>query len=345
MQPDTLYIQRCLELAALGGAAVAPNPMVGCVIVHQDRIIGEGYHRQFGGPHAEVRAFQSIRKADQPLIVKSTVYVSLGPCCVHGITPACTDLLLKHRPAKVVISTLDPHPNVAGRGVAILRGSGTEVKTGVLEMAGKTLNKRFFTFHQKNRPYVTLKWAQTRDGFFAPLNRQQRWITNELCRQVTHRWRSEEMAILVGATTARNDDPLLDDRYWQGRQPVRLVINEKGDLPETLHLFDGSRPTVVFTGSKQQSGSNITFVPLDFARPVLPQVLQYLHKREFHSLLVEGGTRLLDSFIEAGVWDEIRLLEGDAYWGEGLRAPAFKGRLISREALDSNTLSVFGKEV
>jgi len=341
MIAEQKYMQRSLQLAALGNRHAPPNPMVGCVIVHQDRIIGEGWHRQYGGPHAEVNAFKSILPKDKSLIPHAIVYVNLEPCCFHGKTPACTDLLLQHRPTRVVVANLDPNPKVAGKGITILQQSGIEIQTGLLEKEGAWLNRRFFTFHKKKRPYILLKWAQTSDGFFVPSEGRQQWITNELSRKVAHRWRSEEMAIMIGTNTATTDNAHLNDRYWGGPQPTRVTFDLHDRLPEKLHLLDHTQPTIVFTVSKKKSEKNLHFIPLDLAGDVLQQVLFHLHSKNIISVMIEGGARLISSFIEKNLWDEARILTGNVTWGKGIKAPDIEGHHVAKEKLGSNELRIF----
>lgn len=316
---DHLYMQRALELAQLGAGYVRPNPMVGCVIVHQNKIIGEGWHRQYGGPHAEVNAINSVK--DQSLLPESTVYVTLEPCSHFGKTPPCADLLVKHQAKKVVICNHDPNPLVAGRGIAKLEAAGIEVATGLLAEKGTVLNRRFFTFHQQKRPYIVLKWAQTADGFIAKENYQPTAISGAMAKNLVHKWRTEEAAIMVGTRTALHDNPKLNVREWTGPDPLRVVIDKNLSLPPNLHLFDNSQPTLVFNLLKtEQLEANLELVQLEPETDFLSQLLYHLHQRQVQSILVEGGTALLETFLKANLWDEARIFRNQKRFGKGIPA-------------------------
>jgi diaminohydroxyphosphoribosylaminopyrimidine deaminase / 5-amino-6-(5-phosphoribosylamino)uracil reductase len=317
-------MRRCLDLAAGGLGSVAPNPMVGCVIVHHGRIIGEGAHQVYGGPHAEVNAIASVR--DPGLLSGSSLYVNLEPCSHHGKTPPCTDLILKHRIQKVYIGTRDPNPLVAGKGMAALQNAGCSIETGLLEKECKTLNKRFFTFHEKRRPYVILKWAQTSDGFIDVVRKSGQearptWITSERLRMLVHKWRSEEPAIMAGTQTVLLDNPSLNVRNWQGKQPLRVVIDRQLRLPKDLHLFDGSQPTIVFNETKSGEAGLTAFVRTDFGHNPLQGILDHLHGLGVQSVFVEGGRRLIQSFIDTSLWDEARVFCGPQFFGKGVPSP------------------------
>ncbi|EJF10918.1 bifunctional diaminohydroxyphosphoribosylaminopyrimidine deaminase/5-amino-6-(5-phosphoribosylamino)uracil reductase RibD [Pontibacter sp. BAB1700] len=300
---DELYMRRALELARLGSGYIYPNPMVGCVVVHEGRIIGEGWHRKFGGPHAEVNAIASVQ--DKSLLPKSRVYVTLEPCSHFGKTPPCVDLLISSGIRDVVICNTDPNPKVAGRGIKKLFDVGARVKVGLLENEGLELNKRFFTFHTQKRPYILLKWSESADGFISGPNNQQVQISGPLSRRLVHKWRSEEQAIMVGSHTAAGDNPRLDTRFWPGHSPLRVVIDRKLQLPGHLHLFDKSLPTIVYTyQQREQQHENLAYVQLRENEPLLPQLMQDLHQRQVLSLLVEGGTYLLKSLLKENLWDE-----------------------------------------
>lgn len=300
---DERYMRRALELARLGNGYTSPNPMVGCVVVHDGRIIGEGWHRAFGGPHAEVNAIASVK--DKSLLPHSRVYVTLEPCSHFGKTPPCADLLIDSGVRDVVICNTDPNPEVAGRGIKKLFEAGAKVRVGVLEDEGLELNKRFFTFHTLQRPYILLKWAESGDGFISRPNSQKVQISGPLSRRLVHKWRSEEQAIMVGSQTAACDNPHLDTRFWSGHSPLRVVIDRKLQLPDSLHLFDKSQPTVVYTyKEREQAHEHLQYVRLLEGEPLLPQLLRDLHKRQVLSLLVEGGTHLLKSLLEENLWDE-----------------------------------------
>ncbi|MEZ4884892.1 MAG: bifunctional diaminohydroxyphosphoribosylaminopyrimidine deaminase/5-amino-6-(5-phosphoribosylamino)uracil reductase RibD [Chitinophagales bacterium] len=319
------FMHRAIQLAQKGLGSVAPNPMVGAVIVHQNRIIGEGWHERYGEGHAEVNAIASVKKEDLPLLPESTIYVTLEPCAHYGKTPPCANLLVKYRIKKAVIGCLDPNPKVKGRGIEILKEAGIEVITGIAAEKCRHLTRRFLTFHQQHRPYIILKWAQTADGFFAPKTAgKQEWISNSIAKRLSHRWRTEEAAILVGRKTAEIDNPQLTARLWTGKNPMRLVIDKDLQLKPTLHLFDQTVPTIVFTAKKADSLQNLTFRTLDFSQNIVPQILEYLHEQQINSLIVEGGRQVLQSFIDLELWDEARVFGGNQYWGEGISAPILK---------------------
>lgn len=320
---DQAYMQRCIRLALKGAGHVAPNPMVGAVLVHEGRIIGEGWHELYGGPHAEVNCILSVADADHALIPHSILYVSLEPCAHHGKTPPCADLIIAHRIPKVVVGSQDPFPDVNGKGIAKLRAAGVEVVTGVEEQDCHRLNKRFFTFHQQHRPYVILKWAETADGFLAANDHQRLLITGELSNRLVHQWRSEEASILVGRRTAAMDNPALSNRLWTGGQPVRLVVDMDLQLPMDLKLFDRTQPTVVFNAVKQEQYDNLQYYLLHKEADLLPQLLEALYALKLQSVLVEGGAMLLQMFISHGTWDEIRVLRNtELNVMQGLRAPS-----------------------
>ncbi|AHM61082.1 riboflavin biosynthesis protein RibD [Flammeovirgaceae bacterium 311] len=329
-------MQRALELARLGLGYASPNPMVGCVVVHQERIIGEGWHRQYGGPHAEVNAVESV--ADKSLLPQSTVYVSLEPCNHWGKTPPCTDLLLQHKPKRVVICNTDSNPRAAG-GLQRLQAAGIEVEAGLLEKDGRWLNRRFFTVVEKKRPYIILKWAQTADGFMARSDYSSKWISNAYARQLVHKWRSEEDAILVGSNTARYDNPQLTNRDWPGypRQPLRVVIDRQLLLHQNLHLFDASYPSICYNLKEDREAPNLTFRQLA-ADNFLEHLLEDLKGRGVQSVLIEGGPRLFTQLFELGLWDEIRMFVAPHSFGSGIAAPHPQGYLLKKEVLDDNEL-------
>jgi len=331
MSSPEFFMQRCLDLAMLGMGEVAPNPMVGCVIVHKGLIIGEGYHRQYGQAHAEVNAIQSV--ADPCLLSESTLYVNLEPCSHFGKTPPCSNLIIEKGIRKVVIAHQDPFSQVNGQGINRLRDAGIDVTVGVLEKEALELNRRFLAYHALKRPYIILKWAKTRDGFMdinrqQPGNNQNNWITGKELKILVHKWRSEEDAILVGTHTARNDNPKLNVRDWTGRNPLRLIIDEHRVLNQDLHIFDQSQPTIIYTSVASETLDNPEYRLLDFTQPILNQILDDLYRRQIQSLIVEGGRELLDHFIQAGLWDEARILTGDKYFISGLKAPDIEGNSI-----------------
>jgi len=336
---DELYMTRALELATLGRGRVSPNPLVGCVIVHNDRIIGEGWHKRYGDWHAEVNAVRSV--ADESLFSEATVYVTLEPCSHFGKTPPCADLLVEKRVKRVVVCNDDPFPLVAGKGLAKLRAAGIEVETGVLAAQGRELNRRFFHFVEKQRPYLILKWAETADGFIAPSDFQPIAISSSLSRQLVHQWRDEEDAVLIGTNTARYDNPRLNVRLWVGRNPVRVVIDKNAQLPSNLNLFDDSQPTLVYGVSKAEQVEQTTFVALNPDEPFLDQLLADLYGRKVQSLIVEGGTHLLESLITQGLWDEVRIFKSPKTLGAGLAAPTLRGRLAERKPVGVDWLSIY----
>ncbi|MVT11618.1 bifunctional diaminohydroxyphosphoribosylaminopyrimidine deaminase/5-amino-6-(5-phosphoribosylamino)uracil reductase RibD [Chitinophaga tropicalis] len=328
---DEFYMQRCLQLAKLGAGYVAPNPMVGAVLVHQGRIIGEGYHRLYGQAHAEVNCVRSVTAEDQHLISLSTMYVSLEPCAHHGKTPPCAALIVSQRIPEVVIGCVDTFSAVSGKGISILENAGITVRTGVLEKECRELNKRFFTYHEQQRPYIILKWAQDPSGYMATADGAPIRLSNIFTDRLVHRWRSEEAGILVGTGTAVNDNPRLNNRLWTGKDPVRLVIDRTLKTPRHFHLWQGDIPTLFFTeGTSSKEGATET-VQLNFEQPVLPQVLQQLYEHRILSVIVEGGPYLLQRFIEAGLWDEARVITGTNAIPDGRKAPALPHALLTEE--------------
>lgn len=318
---------RCLDLAMLGLGSTSPNPLVGSVIVHQGMIIGEGYHHEYGGPHAEVNAVNSV--ADAELLPRSVLYVNLEPCSHTGKTPPCADMIIRCGIRNVVIGIPDPNPLVAGKGIEKLNLAGIHVHVNVLPDRCRNLNRRFFTFHTGKRPYVILKWAQTADSFIDIIRENHKtaepnWISNDISRMIVHEWRSEEQAILVGTNTAFLDNPRLNVREWPGRSPIRLVIDRELRLPEYLHLFDHSSKTVVFNDHVDKTDRETRFVRLDFSRDIIPQMLDWLYRQGIQSLMVEGGRKLLDGFIRNNCWDEARVFTGTKRFGSGIPAPQIR---------------------
>ena len=332
---------RCLELARLGGGYTAPNPMVGAVLVYEDRVIGEGYHRIYGQAHAEVNCVNSVVDEDVPLISRSTLYVSLEPCAHFGKTPPCADLIIRMRIPKVVVGCRDPFPQVNGKGIEKLLAAGVEVSVGVLEAECKDLNRRFFTFNTLHRPYIVLKWAQSANGRIAGAGLasgggvgaaggtgvgERVFISNEYANRLVHKWRSEEAAILVGTRTALADDPSLTVRLWSGPDPIRLVIDKDLTLPVSLKLFDGKVRTIVFNMVKHEEGENLSYYQLANDSSLVHQVCQALYQLKIQSVLVEGGARLLQSFIDEGYWDEARVItNNELELPGGLAAPFLSG--------------------
>lgn len=335
---DERYMQRAIELAAMGLGSVSPNPMVGCVIVHDDRIIGEGYHQKYGEAHAEVNAINVVK--DQSLLQRATAYVTLEPCAHWGKTPPCANLLVEKKIARVVIAAVDSNPLVGGKGIKILQDAGIEVSTGILEKEARFQNKRFFTQIEKKRPYVILKWAQTSDGFVARSDFSSKWISNSSSRQLVHKWRAEEDGILVGKNTAIYDDPSLNVREWEGKNPIRVVIDSRLELPLNLKLFDQTIPTICFNILKSEKQENLEYVKLREGFEI-SELLDELVHRNIQSILVEGGSFLLSKFIAAELWDEARVFKSQNKFEAGILAP--KLNQISPESyqIQSDLLQIF----
>ncbi|MDJ1483231.1 bifunctional diaminohydroxyphosphoribosylaminopyrimidine deaminase/5-amino-6-(5-phosphoribosylamino)uracil reductase RibD [Cytophagaceae bacterium YF14B1] len=338
---DIHFMRRALELASLGQGSVSPNPMVGCVIVHNNRIIGEGWHQKYGSWHAEVNAIQSVKEKDLVLLPDSTVYVTLEPCAHFGKTPPCSDLLITKKVRRVVIANVDTNPLVGGKGIEKLKNAGIEVTTGILEEEGRWLNRRFFTFIEKNRPYIILKWAQTADRFIARSDYNSRWISNDWSRKLVHRWRGEEPAIMVGTTTAQYDNPHLNVRDWTGEDPVRIVIDRHLRLSPSLHLFDQTQPTLCYNLKKDEASEYIQYIKCVSESTFLAEMMADLHQRKIQSVIVEGGSKLLQELILSDLWDEVRVFTSDQTFGTGITAPAFGGILIDKISIKKDQLSVF----
>ena len=319
-------MQRCIDLAQAAGVEAAPNPMVGAVIVHQGKILGEGYHRKCGEAHAEVNAVNAV--ADKHLLSEATIYVSLEPCAHYGKTPPCADLLVAHRFKRVVIGCTDPFHEVAGKGIRKIREAGIEVTTGVLEKQCLQLNKRFFTFHRKQRPYIILKWAQTADGFIDTLRtedaeRKVNWISSPETQSLVHQWRSEEQAILVGWKTVEHDNPSLTVREITGKNPLRVIIDGQLKMPSDSQVYSDNESTLILNRIKDGTEGNTIYAKL-------PQIdtnsiLKALYERGITSVFVEGGSRTIQHFLVDNAWDEARVIVGKNKFGEGIRAPRMSG--------------------
>lgn len=324
MENHESFMQRCIDLARLGIRDVTPNPMVGAVVVHNNRIIGEGYHRFYGKPHAEVNAIQSVSKDDLHLLSESTIYVSLEPCNHIGKTPACSELIKKSGIKKVVVACKDPFEKVAGTGIENLRSAGVEVIVGVLEKEAIELNKRFFTFHTKKRPYIILKWAQTKDGFIDKIRNEAdpvgvNWITNSECKTLVHTWRSEEHAILVGNKTVLNDNPSLTTRDVIGKNPIRICIDPSLKIPTSSSILNDESSTIVLNSIKNEIVGSTSYQKLkDFN---LNNILNQLYESEIQSIIVEGGRETIQQFINENTWDEARVLLGNTTFENGIPAP------------------------
>lgn len=339
MNFDEQMMQRCIQLAENGLGTTYPNPMVGCVIVHDGKIIAEGWHQKAGEPHAEVNSIAQIQ--DKEILKKSTLYVSLEPCAHHGKTPPCADLIVQHQIPKVVVGTVDPFAKVNGLGIQKLKNAGIEVISGVLEKECRDLNKRFFTFHRQKRPYVILKWAQTVDGFMAAENGEQKWITDEYSKQIVHKWRTEEQSILVGTKTAETDNPQLNARLWNGNQPIRLVFDKDLKLNTDLNLFDKSQRSIVFTEKAKENEGNLEFIQVLFDENLPNSILQKLYELEIQSIIIEGGKRTLESFIQNDLWDEARIFTSSGSWNSGIHSPKIQGQLIHSKTIISDQLEIF----
>ena len=323
MQTQEFFIQKCLELASKGKGNVSPNPMVGCVIVYNNEIIGEGYHEKYGFSHAEVNAIASVR--DKSLLKKSTLYVNLEPCAHFGKTAPCSSHIIEHKIPKVIIGCLDTFPKVSGKGIEKLQIAGLEVVVGVLEKESKELNTRFFTFHEKKRPYIILKWAESKDGFIAPHNQSEPfWMTSSESKKLVHKWRAEEDAILVGRITAEKDNPCLTVREVKGNHPIRIVIDKDLKLSKELNLFNNEARTIVFNHIKSDTQSNINYIKINFNN-LIKNILEELYKQNIQSVIIEGGTITLQSFIDISMWDEARIFTTKENLIHGVRAPKIIG--------------------
>ncbi len=340
-------MHRCIELAKLGAGNVAPNPMVGAVLVYDGRMIGEGYHKQFGKAHAEVNCINSVADDDKSLIAGSTLYVSLEPCVHFGKTPPCTDLILHNKIKKVVVGSRDPFKQVDGKGIDKLKANGVEVAFPVLEKECVELNRRFFTFHELHRPYVVLKWAQTADAKIGSGTADRLMISNELSNRMVHKWRSEQAAILIGTNTALLDNPSLNVRSWKGKNPVRLVVDMQLRLPYHLNVFDESQPTIIFNSLKHEEGEKLSYYQLSHNANIVHQLLNACYQMNIQSILVEGGAKLLQSFIDDGSWDEARVITNtELYIDEGLHAPLLSNfSLTKQEHLLTDSIGYFRRNV
>jgi len=339
------YMLRAIQLGKNALGTAAPNPMVGCCIVHDDRIIGEGYTSAYGGAHAEVNAIASVTETH--LLTEATLYVTLEPCSHFGKTPPCSDLIIEKGIPRVVVGTRDPHDKVSGRGIRRLQNAGVTVHVGLLEAQCRYHHRRFLTFHEQKRPYVILKWAESWDGFLAPDMQARQaepapfWITNANSRQLVHQWRSEEQAILVGTKTVLLDNPRLNVRHWKGDDPLRVVLDRQLRIPPAFHVFDGSVKTLVLTEAKEPPNlEQVIFAPIDFEHKVAEQICTALYDNGVTSILIEGGGKTLKTFIEAGLWDEARIFKGQNLLRNGLSAPQISGTLKSTKNIQNDTLTI-----
>ncbi|WP_040279957.1 bifunctional diaminohydroxyphosphoribosylaminopyrimidine deaminase/5-amino-6-(5-phosphoribosylamino)uracil reductase RibD [Psychroserpens damuponensis] len=362
MKTHDIYIQRCIDIAKNGLGTTAPNPMVGAVIVHHNTIIGEGYTSAYGGPHAEVNAINSVE--NKTLLNDATLYVTLEPCSHFGKTPPCSDLIIKHNIANVVIGCVDDNPEVAGKGIAKLKAAGCNVTVGVLEAECKQHHQRFFTFHNKKRPYIILKWAETANGFIAPSQRDEKkpvWITNAHSRQLVHKWRAEEQAILVGTNTVLEDNPSLTVRDWTGNNPIKVVIDRALKLSNDHAVFEDTLDTIIFyedkdtfekpfkteTGwtvhSPNSKFGNGIYHQIDWSKKheIAQQLCNALYKSDINSIIIEGGAKTLQTFIDENLWDEARVFKGPVTFKNGITSPKFQGMLISEQKITDDTLHIY----
>jgi diaminohydroxyphosphoribosylaminopyrimidine deaminase/5-amino-6-(5-phosphoribosylamino)uracil reductase len=336
-------MRRCLEIARLGAGHVAPNPMVGSVLVYEDKIIGEGYHQKYGQAHAEVNCINSVKEENRHLIEKAVIYVSLEPCAHFGKTPPCADLIIKHKIPTVVVGCRDPFVQVDGKGIEKLKNAGIEVITGVLEDECKALNKRFFTFHIRQRPYVILKWAQSKNQKIAAADTERVLISNVFSNRMVHRWRSEEPAIMIGTNTALSDNPTLNARHWTGPDPVRIVVDLNLRLPANLEIFNKKQKTIIFNSVKLEDQGNLLYYKLSKGPSVVDSILKACYEMKFTSIFIEGGTKLLQSFIDEQLWDEARVIENTTLIIEkGLNAPVLSNhRLEAFENISTDTVAFY----
>lgn len=340
-------MSRCLQLAQQGVGYTAPNPMVGAVLVCDDTIIGEGYHHRYGEAHAEPNAINAVENPSK--LENSTLYVTLEPCSHFGKTPPCADLIVNSKIKRVIIGTLDPNPKVAGRGVEILRKAGIDVIVGVMEEECRELNKRFFIFQEQKRPYILLKWAQTEDGFIdikrTNLAEKPLIISNAITKQLTHKMRSENQAILVSTNTVLLDNPSLTVREWSGKNPYRVALDRQGKIPKNYNLLDKSVRTIIFTEKTEQNEHNLEFITIDFSNLALNQIISNLFERNIHSVLVEGGAQLLTSFINAGLWDEANIEISPTLLHDGIAAPILTQQRIQSINEFENHKWIFYKKI
>jgi len=345
-QEHRIFMDRCLQLAQLGAGQTAPNPLVGAILVHEEKIIGEGYHKIYGGPHAEVNCIHSVSKENQPKISHATLYVSLEPCAHTGKTPPCSDLIIREKIPRVVIGCRDPFPEVDGKGIEKLSSQGVELLYPILEKESRQVNRRFIRFHESKRPYIILKWARSSDGKIAPDSGKRLVISNKFSNRLVHKWRSEEAGILVGSGTVVMDNPLLTTRLWPGKNPVRILIDRKNAVPVSLSVFNPSAPTIIFNYEKESKINNLHFKKTDPHKNILQEVMTGLYNENILSILVEGGAQILNLFIEAGLWDEARVITNNQLQiGRGLSAPELTfSRLIKSTNYFSDSIAYYMNE-
>ncbi len=338
MQNHEFFMQKCIELSKNGIGSVSPNPMVGSVIVYNGKVIGEGYHERFGSHHAEVNAINSVK--DKSLLSKCTLYVNLEPCSHFGKTPPCSDLIIKHKIPKVVIGCIDTYSERAETGIEKMRKAGIDVIVGIMEKESRELNKRFFTFHEKKRPYIILKWAESKDEFIALKNQTEPlWMTSDKSKKLVHKWRSEEDAILIGRITAEKDNPSLTVREIKGDNPIRIVIDKDLKLSKNLNLFNSESETIIFNEIKSYNISNNNYIRTDFNN-LINNILKELYKQDIQSIIIEGGTKTLQSFINDNLWDEARVFYTNIKLEDGIESPIITGRTSLNTKIDNDLLKI-----
>jgi diaminohydroxyphosphoribosylaminopyrimidine deaminase/5-amino-6-(5-phosphoribosylamino)uracil reductase len=343
MITDQQYMQRCIDLALKGAGSVSPNPMVGAVLVHNDIIIGEGWHQQYGQAHAEVNCIASVKDEHRYLIAESTLYVSLEPCAHHGKTPPCADLIVANKIPKVVVGCSDSYREVSGKGIAKLKAAGIDVILGILEEECKWLNKRFFCRQEQQRPYIILKWAESDNGYIAPPMGNRVMLSNAYSQKWVHKMRSEEDAILVGFQTALLDNPKLSNRYGKGKNPVRIVIDLEASLPVDLHIFDRIQPTIVFNFEEEKEEVNLKYIKLDEDEDIATQILQQL--TDINSIIIEGGSKTLQMFIDEGFWDEAFIVKTNVMIESGIPAPSLhSGKLRDSMRFENDIINQYQNE-
>ena len=341
MQNHEFFMQKCIELSKNGIGSVSPNPMVGSVIVYNGKVIGEGYHERFGSHHAEVNAINSVK--DKSLLSKCTLYVNLEPCSHFGKTPPCSDLIIKHKIPKVVIGCIDTYSEVSGTGIEKMRNAGIDVEIGIMGKRSRELNKRFFTFHEKKRPYIILKWAKSKDGFIAPKDQKEPfWMTSKESKKLVHKWRSEEDAILIGRITAEKDNPSLTVREIKGDNPIRIVIDKDLKLSKNLNLFNSESKTIIFNKIKSYNTSYSNYIKINFNN-LINNILEELYKQNIQSIIIEGGTKTLQSFINDNLWDEARIFTANKKLVDGVKVPTIEGKIISEKKIGVDKLRIIIK--
>jgi len=343
---DEFYLKRCLELAALAIGNVNPNPMVGCVIVADGKIIGEGYHQQYGQAHAEPNAVRQVIERfgaeAEHLFKRATAYVNLEPCAHFGKTPPCADLFVKHQLKKVVIGNRDPFDGVDGKGIEKLKNAGIEVVSGVLDAECRYFNRRFFTRIEQKRPYIILKWAETANGYFATNDGHQKWISGALAKRLAHQWRTEEDAILIGKQTALMDNPQLTSRVSPGKNPIRLVIDKNLQIPLSNNIYNSAAKTIIFNEIKTDVTDHIHYIQMEDMHFYLAQKIAFqLYLMDIQSVIIEGGAQILRQFLEASLWDEARIFTSSDSWSEGVSSPSIKGNLIEQIQIEKDKLSIY----